>query len=166
MRSYPNWIWNSDPQLQTLTTTGVRFLHVTVSRPHVRCWTGLLPYRRRSRGTMTLNCPFQDDGAFDPDDIQHLADVFERACLALCNGRAQSSCIIRETIAARIIQAVWRKARMAHQKVTPNLPTAELPQIGAGEGNRTLVISLEGTWALSDFNARSDNWALIGHFER
>jgi hypothetical protein len=54
---------------------------------------------------MTLNCPFQDDGAFDPDDIQHLADVFERACLALCNGRAQSSCIIRETIAARIIQA-------------------------------------------------------------
>jgi hypothetical protein len=46
---------------------------------------------------MTLNCPFQDDGAFDPDDIQHLADVFERACLALCNGRAQSSCIIRET---------------------------------------------------------------------
>jgi hypothetical protein len=38
--------------------------------------------------------------------------------------------------------------------------------IGAGEGNRTLVISLEVTWALSDFNARSDNWALIGHFER
>ena len=30
---------------------------------------------------------------------------------------------------------------MAHQKVTPDFPTAELPQIGAGEGNRTLVIS-------------------------
>jgi len=53
---------------------------------------------------MALNCPFQD-GAFDPDDIQHLADVFERACLTLCNGSARSSCIIRETIAARIIEA-------------------------------------------------------------
>jgi hypothetical protein len=34
--------------------------------------------------------------------------------------------------------------------------------IGAGEGNRTLVISLEGTGASSDFNARSDKQALIG----
>jgi len=35
---------------------------------------------------------------------------------------------------------------MAHQKVTPDFPTAELPQIGAGEGNRTLIVSLEEFW--------------------
>ena len=53
---------------------------------------------------MIVNCPFQD-GTFDPDDIQQLAEVLERACLALCNGQAQSSCIICETIAASIIEA-------------------------------------------------------------
>jgi hypothetical protein len=37
--------------------------------------------------------------------------------------------------------------------------------IGAGEGNRTLVISLEGVGTLSNFTARSDKMALFGPFE-
>jgi hypothetical protein len=41
-----------------------------------------------------------------------------------------------------------------------------IEKIGAGEGNRTLVISLEGIGRSSIYQARSDIWALIGPFER
>ena len=37
--------------------------------------------------------------------------------------------------------------------------------IGAGEGNRTLVISLEGVGTLCDFTAHSDKSAPFGPFE-
>jgi hypothetical protein len=44
---------------------------------------------------------------------------------------------------ARLFSRLLRKARVAHQKVTADFPTAELTQIGADEGNRTIVVSLE-----------------------
>ncbi len=50
---------------------------------------------------------------------------------------------------------------MAHQKVTPDFPTAELPQIGAGKGNRTLVVSLEGIETLCHPNIYSDKYTLF-----
>ena len=54
---------------------------------------------------------------------------------------------------------------MAHQKVTSDFPTAELPQIRAGEEDRTLVISFESP-ATSQFNARSDKLGLFRLIER
>jgi hypothetical protein len=43
---------------------------------------------------------------------------------------------------------------MVHQKVTLDFPTAGLPQIGAVEGNRTLVVSLEGIWKTASDQSR------------
>jgi hypothetical protein len=54
---------------------------------------------------------------------------------------------------------------MAHQYIALDFPTAKLPQIGAGEGNRTLVISLEGIGASRDTNAYSDIHKLFDDFE-
>src|SRR5262249_15069264 len=54
-----------------------------------------------------------------------------------------------------------RKAHVEHQRVTTRFPTIEPAdglsrKIGAGEGNRTLVISLEGPKRLHDIKANSD----------
>jgi hypothetical protein len=40
-----------------------------------------------------------------------------------------------------------------------------LENIGAGEGNRTLVFSLEGFRRLKPINARSDKWPLLVRYE-
>ena len=50
-------------------------------------------------------------------------------------------------------------------KETPGR-TQVLEKVGAGEGNRTLVISLEGIGALYDLNAPSDKSARSDTFER
>jgi hypothetical protein len=47
---------------------------------------------------------------------------------------------------------------MAHQKVTSDFPTAELPQIRAGEEDRTLVISFEVP-PLANSTPVLTNWA-------
>jgi hypothetical protein len=46
-----------------------------------------------------------------------------------------------------------------------NMSRPKVVWSGAGEGNRTLVISLEGVGTLSNFTARSDKTALFGAFE-
>jgi hypothetical protein len=40
-----------------------------------------------------------------------------------------------------------------------------LENVGAGEGNRTLVFSLEGFRRLKPINARSDKWPLLVRYE-
>jgi hypothetical protein len=61
----------------------------------------------------------------------------------------------------------WQLLRSTFNKARNLDMTIQLTkvQIGAREGNRTLVISLEGVGALCDRNARSDKCALFDTFE-